>query len=91
MSFFRSNPGRDHNKEAMVFWMAGGGVKGETVLGETNELGIKAIESVYHTRDLHATILHLMGLDDQKLTYYHAGRFERLTDLGGRKIAEVIA
>ena len=91
MSFFRSNPGRDHNKSAMVFWMAGGGVKGGTVLGETDELGKKAVEDVYHTHDLHATILHLMGLDDQDLTYYHGGRFKRLTDLGGSLISEVIA
>lgn len=91
MSFFRANPGRDHNKSAMVFWMAGGGVKGGTVLGETDELGVKAVENVYHTHDLHATILHLMGLDDQQLTYYHGGRFKRLTDLGGNLISEVIA
>ena len=91
MSFFRANPGRDHNKSAMVFWLAGGGVKGGTVLGETDELGVKAVENVYHTHDLHATILHLMGLDDQQLTYYHGGRFKRLTDLGGNLISEVIA
>jgi hypothetical protein len=91
MNFFRSNPGRDHNKEAMVFWMAGGGVKGGTVVGATDELGVKAVENVYHTHDLHATILRLMGLDDMELTYYHAGRFKRLTDLGGETIDEVIA
>ena len=90
MNFFRSNPGRDHNKEAMIFWMAGGGVKGGTVVGATDELGIKAVENVYHTHDLHATILRLMGLDDMELTYYHAGRFKRLTDLGGKTINEVI-
>ena len=89
--FFRSAPGRDHNKSAMAFWMAGGGVKGGTVLGGTDELGKKAVEDVYHTHDLHATILHLMGLDDQRLTYYHGGRFKRLTDLGGNLITEVLA
>ena len=91
MNFFRTGPGRDHNKEAMVFWMAGGGVKGGTVIGKTDELGIKAVENVYHTHDLHATILHLMGLDDMELTYYHGGRFKRLTDLGGRTIQEAVS
>ena len=91
MSFFRSNPGRDHNKEAMVMWFAGGGIKGGTVVGNTDELGIKAAENVYHLHDLHATILRLMGLDDMRLTYYHAGRLKRLTDLGGRPIKEVLA
>ena len=91
MNFFRSNPGRDHNKEAMVCWLAGGGVKGGTVVGSTDELGKKAVENVCHTHDLHATILHLMGLNDMDLTYYHGGRFKRLTDLGGRRIDEIIA
>jgi len=91
MNTFRSNPGRDHNKEAMVMWMAGGGVKGGTVVGSTDELGIKAADNPYHTHDLHATILHLMGLEDMDLTYYHGGRFKRLTNLGGETINEVIA
>lgn len=90
MGSFRSNPGRDHNKDAMVFWLAGGGVQGGTVVGATDELGIKAVDNVYHTHDLHATIMHLMGLDDMKLTYYHGGRFKRITDLGGRTITESI-
>ena len=91
MSFFRAHPGRDHNKDAMVMWFAGGGVKGGTVVGNTDEMGIKAVESVYHLHDLHATILHLMGLNDMRLTYYHAGRFKRLTDLGGRVMKEIVA
>ena len=91
MNFFRSHPGRDHNKEAMIVWLAGGGVKGGTVLGATNELGTKAAENVYRTHDLHATVLRLMGLDDMRLTYYHAGRFKRLTNLGGRPIKEIMA
>ena len=91
MLFFRTNPGRDHNKEAMVMWMAGGGVKGGTVVGETDELGIKATENVYHTHDLHATILNQLGLNDRRLQYYHAGRMKRLTDLGGRVIHEALA
>ena len=90
MVFFRSHPGRDHNKDAMIAWLAGGGIKGGTSVGATDELGIKAVENVYHTHDLHATILRLMGLDDMRLQYYHAGRFKRLTDLGGRVIEEAV-
>jgi uncharacterized protein (DUF1501 family) len=90
MNFFRTSPGRDHNKQAMIAWMAGGGIKGGTVVGATDELGIKAVENTYHMHDLHTTILHQMGLDDMELTYYHAGRFKRLTDLGGRIITEAL-
>ena len=91
MDFFRTGPGRDHNKNAMVMWLAGAGIKGGTVVGETDELGIKCVEDVYHTHDLHATMLRLMGLDDMRLTYYHSGRFKRLTDLGGKQIKEILA
>jgi len=90
MIFFRTGAGRDHNKSAMVMWLAGGGIKGGTVVGETDELGIKAAENVYHTHDVHATILRQMGLDDMRLTYYHGGRFKRLTDLGGRVVKEIV-
>ena len=90
MDFFRSNPGRDHNKDAMIMWFAGAGIKGGTVVGATDELGINAAENVYHLHDLHATILHCMGLDDMQLTYYHAGRFKRLTDLGGRVMKDIL-
>lgn len=75
----------------MVMWFAGGGIKGGTVVGTTDELGMKAVENRYHLHDMHATILRLMGLDDMRLTYYHAGRYKRLTDLGGRVIKEMIA
>jgi len=90
MNFFRTNPGRDHNKEAMIVWMAGGGVGGGRVIGATDELGIKSVENSYHMHDLHATILRQMGLDDMELTYYHSGRFKRLTDLGGKIIREAV-
>ncbi|MEJ7607255.1 MAG: DUF1501 domain-containing protein [Bryobacteraceae bacterium] len=83
--------GRDHNPQAMTIWMAGGGIKGGTTVGATNELGFKAVENVYHIRDVHATILHLMGLNDMRLTYYHAGRNRRLTDTGGRVIQQIVA
>jgi hypothetical protein len=89
--FFATYPGRDHNKSGMVMWFAGGGVKGGNVVGATDELGLKAAENRYHLHDLHATILHLMGLDDMSHTYYHGGRLKRLTDLGGRVIKEMIA
>ena len=75
----------------MVVWLAGAGIKGGTVVGNTDELGIKAAEDVYHTHDLHATMLHLMGLSEMRLTYYHSGRFKRLTDLGGRLIHQILA
>ncbi|MBC8165694.1 MAG: DUF1501 domain-containing protein, partial [Bryobacteraceae bacterium] len=83
--------GRDHNPQAMTIWMAGGGTKGGSVVGSTNELGFKAVEDVYHIRDVHSTILHLMGLNNVRLTYYHAGRNRRLTDTGGRVIQQIVA
>lgn len=89
--FFKTYPGRDHNKHGMVVWFAGGGIKGGTSVGATDDTGLKAAENRYHLHDMHATLLHLMGLDDMKLTYYHAGRFKRLTDLGGRVIKEMLA
>jgi hypothetical protein len=82
--------GRDHNPKAMTVWFAGGGIKGGSIVGATNELGFKAVEDVYHLRDVHATILHLMGLNDMRLTYYHAGRNRRLTDTGGRRISQIL-
>ncbi len=86
----RETKGRDHNIGAMTVWFAGGGVKGGTVVGATNDLGYKAVEDVYHIRDVHATILHLMGLNDMWLTYYHAGRNRRLTDTGGQLIHQIL-
>jgi hypothetical protein len=83
--------GRDHNPQAMTIWFAGGGVKGGSRLGATNELGFKAVEDICHIRDVHATILHLMGLNDMRLTYYHAGRNRRLTDTGGQLIKQILA
>jgi Protein of unknown function (DUF1501) len=82
--------GRDHNPGAMTIWFAGGGVKAGLAVGATDELGLKAVEDVYHIRDVHATILHLMGLNDMRLTYYHAGRNRRLTDTGGKLIHQVV-
>jgi hypothetical protein len=78
--------GRDHNPTAFTMWMAGGGVKGGQVIGQTDEIGFKTVGERYHPRDFHATILHLLGLDQMKLTFLHNGRNERLTDFGGTVI-----
>jgi hypothetical protein len=70
--------------------LAGGGVRGGTVVGSTDEFGLRAVENRSHVNDLHATILHLMGLDHLRLTFLHNGRDERLTENGGRVIREVL-
>ncbi len=72
-------------------WMAGGGVKRGFQYGATDELGYKAVEGRVHLHDLHATLLHLMGLDHKRLTYRYAGRDFRLTDVFGRVVREVLA
>jgi hypothetical protein len=75
--------GRDHNPHGYTMWLAGGGSKGGTVVGGTDEFGLKVVDGAVGPNDFHATILHLLGLDHQKLTYRHSGRDERLTDVGG--------
>jgi hypothetical protein len=82
--------GRDHNPYGFTMWMAGGGVKGGQVIGMTDEIGYRALGERFHPRDIHATILHLLGLDQMKLTYLHNGRNERLTDFGGRVIEQIL-
>ena len=83
--------GRDHNPGAFTAWMTGGGVKGGVAYGSTDDLGFKAAENPVHSYELHATALHLMGLDHEKLTYYFNGLNRRLTDVHGRVIKEVLA
>jgi hypothetical protein len=83
--------GRDHNAKAMALWLAGGGVKAGHVIGATDEIGAEAVECVHPIRDLHVTILRLLGLDDNKLTYFHGGRFKQLSQIGGRVIGELMA
>ncbi len=83
--------GRDHNPKAMTIWLAGGGVRAGHTIGATDELGATAVECVHHVRDLHVTLLHLLGLDDNRLTYLHAGRFKQLSQFGGEVINELIA
>ncbi len=87
----REKAGRDHNTRAMTIWFAGAGVKAGSLIGATDDLGFKAVEDIYRMRDVHATILHLMGLNDVRLTYYSAGRNQRLTDTGGTVIKQVLA
>ena len=82
--------GRGHNNQAMTMLMAGGGVK-PGVVGATDDFGAEAVECVHPIRDLHVTLLHLLGLDDNKLTYFHGGRFKQLSQFGGQVIEEIIA
>jgi hypothetical protein len=72
-------------------WMAGGGVKGGQTIGATDAVGLRAAEEKTHVHDLHATILHLMGIDHTKLTYRHQGRAQRLTDVAGNVIQKALA
>ena len=82
--------GRDHNAEAMPIWLAGGGVKAGHIIGQTDEIGEKAVEVVHPIKDLHVTLLRLLGLEDNKLTYFHGGRFKQLSQTGGTVIEELI-
>lgn len=83
--------GRDHNHHGFTIWLAGGGVKGGFSYGNTDEFGYRAVENRTHVHDLHATMLHLMGVDHTKLTYRHSGRDFRLTDVHGDVITDIIA
>jgi uncharacterized protein (DUF1501 family) len=82
--------GRDHNPTGFTMWMAGGGVQGGRTIGTTDELGLRAVEQRVHIHDLHASILHLMGLDNMQLTYLHQGRPERPTINEGSFIRQLI-
>jgi hypothetical protein len=83
--------GRDHHPKAFSVWMAGGGIKPGVVVGQTDELGYNVIEDPVDVHDLHATILHLMGLDHTKLTYRFHGRDFRLTDVSGNIVKKLLA
>ena len=85
------NKGSGHNNKGFSFWMAGGGVKGGINHGMTNETGAVAVENKVHIHDLHATMLHLPGLDHENLTYRYAGRDFRLTDVYGNVVRDIIA
>jgi hypothetical protein len=82
--------GRDHNNHGFSVWLAGGGVQGGMAYGATDEFGFAAIENKVHVHDLHATLLHLMGIDHEKLTYRYSGRDFRLTDVHGRVVKEIL-
>ncbi len=83
--------GRDHNPDAMTVWLAGGGVNAGHTIGATDEIGAKAADKMHHVRNLHVTLLRLLGLDDNKLTYFHGGRFKQLSQIGGEVIKELFA
>ena len=82
--------GRDHNPTAMAMWFAGGGVKAGHTIGATDEIGESAVETIHPIRDVHVTMLHLLGLDDNKLTYFHGGRYKQLSQFGGNLIHELL-
>ncbi|MCG8583460.1 MAG: DUF1501 domain-containing protein, partial [Pirellulales bacterium] len=86
-----SKPGRDHNPHAFTAWFAGGGAKGGTSYGETDEIGFRAAKNRVSVHDFHATILHLLGMNHEKLTYRYSGRDFRLTDVAGTVIRDIIA
>jgi hypothetical protein len=82
------NGGRDHNPKGFTCWMAGGGIKAGTSYGETDEIGHQAVVNRHHIRDLHATILHLMGIEHERLTYFYGGLDQRLTGVEGAQVIE---
>ncbi|MCZ6792822.1 MAG: DUF1501 domain-containing protein [Planctomycetota bacterium] len=86
----QNGKGRDHHNLGFTLWMAGGGVRGGQVVGATDAIGLRAVASPYHFRDIHTTILHQLGLDQDELTYLHGGREERLTLIQGRVIEEIV-
>jgi hypothetical protein len=87
----QNGTGRDHNPRGFSSWMAGGGVKGGQTYGATDPFGFAAVENKVHVHDFHATILHLLGINHKLLTYFHAGRDYRLTDVEGNVIEQVVS
>lgn len=87
----QSGNGRDHNPHGFTMWFAGGGAEGGRVIGDTDDFGLYGVGERYHMRDFHATILHALGLDQNRLWYLHNGRHEKLTDFGGKVIEKVFA
>jgi uncharacterized protein (DUF1501 family) len=82
--------GRDQHPQAFTMWLAGGGIRPGTVFGETDELGFNVVKDPVHVHDLQATVLHCLGLDHERLTFRHAGRDFRLTDVHGRLVREIL-
>ncbi len=87
----KAKPGRDHHHTGFSMFLAGGGVQGGLMYGGTDELGMHAVENRIHVHDLHATVLHLLGLDHEKLTFRYSGRDFRLTDVYGRVVHDILA
>ena len=87
----RNGTGRDHNPGGFTMWLAGGGTRPGFAFGATDEFGHHAVENKVHMHDLHATMLHLLGLDHLRLTFRYAGRNFRLTDVAGRVVQEIVA
>ncbi len=86
----QNGKGRDHSPRGFTTWLAGGGIKGGQVYGATDEFGYAAVENKVHVHDLHATILHLLGFDHERLTYFHGGRQHRLTDVSGQVVEDLL-
>ena len=91
MPVSQNGNGRDHNPNGFLQWMAGAGIKGGVSYGETDEIGYAAVEHRTSVNDLHATMLHLLGLDHKRLTYFHNGRSYRLTDVAGEIIRDILS
>jgi arylsulfatase A-like enzyme len=91
MPVSQGNGGRDHNPHGFLIWMAGAGIKGGASHGETDEFGHKAVTDRVSVHDLHATMLHLLGIDHKKLTYFYNGRQYRLTDVAGDVLKSILA
>ena len=89
--FAQGADGRDHHPQGFSMWMAGGGVKGGTIVGATDDYGYRVVEKKFTMHDLHATMLHLLGIDHTQLTYRFSGRDMRLTDVSGTVIDDVLA
>ena len=87
----KSQLGRDHNHYGFSVWLAGGGIRGGTAYGATDDFGFKAVEKPTSVHDLHATMLHLLGFDHERLTYRYAGRDFRLTDVHGQIVHDILA
>jgi hypothetical protein len=90
MPMSEQGKGRDHNPWGYTVWLAGAGVRGGFVHGATDAVGLRAAEGQVHVHDLHATILHLLGFDHERLTFFHNGRDERLTDVAGHVVHEIL-
>ncbi|MDA7497406.1 DUF1501 domain-containing protein, partial [bacterium] len=88
--FSQSNDGRDHNPHGFTVWLAGAGVKPGIAYGATDQWGYMAVQNKVHMHDLHATVLHLLGLDHEQLTYRYAGRDFRLTDVYGKVVKDIL-